>query len=299
MGRWDTGWLQRPQPRTRYCPWLPDAYATQLHHALTSIAAGTVQVDDSDLSGFDRLVAAELPVCKDGASVIAVFDAFCTEALQIQRDLLPSALRLLAEVAYVATSLRMESHWDGKDLTAAQVEAAFAYLRRDDVGIALPALPLGQKGRVTLRAVTAWLRANTPRDPEAPVPPKRYEPTRSKPPLRWQVEAGKVLDRLGKERAAAIAANRPVPLIPRGRPGANVHRPVSLNDGNDAWSVHDSDDDDDVVLKSPLLRACSAGDAQKPVSDDSASVRGADRGKDDDPSSSSTTTKDSDDMAKA
>lgn len=293
-GRWDnTGWLQRPQHHSRYSPWLPDAYAMQLHHALTGIATGTLQVDDADLSGFDRLVAAQLPACKDGVSVIAVFDAFSSEALIVQRALIPSALRLLAEVAYVTMSLRMESHWDGKDLTAAQVEAAFAYLRRDDVGLALPSLPLGKKGTVSLRAVTAWLRANTPRDPEAPVPPKRYEPKRSPPPLRWQVEAGKVLDRIGKERAAALAANRPVPLLSRGKPQP---RPVSITDGNDAWPVHDSDDDDDVVLKTPLLRASSA---KKIEAEDSAAARGVEGIKDDDPSSSSTTTKDSDETGKA
>ena len=40
-----------------------------------------------------------------------------------------------------------------------EVEAAFAYLRRDDVSVALPALPLGPKGKVALRAVAAWLRS--------------------------------------------------------------------------------------------------------------------------------------------
>jgi hypothetical protein len=106
-----------------------------------------------------------------------------------------------------------------------------------------------------------------------------------------------VLDRLEKERAAAIADNRPVPLIPRGRPKA--FRPVSINDGNDAWTVHDSDEDDDVILKSPLLGACSAGGAQGLVPEDSADVRALERSKDDDPGSSSTTTKDSDDTGKA
>ena len=107
------------------------------------------------------------------------------------------------------------------------------------------------------------------------------------------IEQAEVLDRIGKERAAALAANRPVPLLSRGKPQP---RPVSITDGNDAWPVHDSDDDDDVVLKTPLLRASSA---KKLEAEDSAAARGVEGIKDDDPSSSSTTTKDSDETGKA
>jgi hypothetical protein len=289
-------------PKVRWRPWLPDPFAAHLNHALSGLANGMVTVEDLDLAGFDKLVAAQMPVCRDGPSVIAVFDAFCTETLLVLRNDVPSALRLLAEVAYVATSLRTDRQWDGKDLDHVHVEAAFAYLRRDDVSVALPALPLGPKGKVALRAVAAWLRSNTPRDPEAPLPVRRPEQKRAPAPSRWQVEAGKMLERIEREKAEALAANEPPRLIPRSVSrlywGSNA-----VVEGNDPWPVRvsddegdEGDDDCDVLLKTPLLRVDFVAEAAKTVSteDSNALVPGCPRKKDDDPSISSTTTKDSD-----
>jgi hypothetical protein len=257
-----------------------------------------VPVEDLDLAAFDKLVAAEMPACRDGSSVIAVFDAFCTETLVVLRNDVPSALRLLAEVAYVATSLRTERQWDGKDLDHVHVEAAFAYLRRDDVTVALPALPLGPKGKVALRAVAAWLRSNTPRDPEAPLPVRRPEQKRPPAPSRWQVEAGKMLERIQREKTEALAANETPRLIPRSV-SRLYRRSIAAVEGNEPWPVQGSDDEDDdadVLMKAPLVGFAFVEEAAKTVAkeDSDSLVSGFPRKKDDNPSISSTTTKDSD-----